>query len=127
MSVRDKDGFTLIEVLVAFAILASAIIIGFQIHEDGLRRLASGENKNRILAVSKYELAKLNAAPLTNFDGRSGVTNGVSWKIVIEPSKTDFGGLISYATAKIYADVGVGNGVNEPVLQTIVFIQGKAR
>jgi prepilin-type N-terminal cleavage/methylation domain-containing protein len=127
MKLRENEGFTLIEVLVAFAILASAIIIGLQIHEDGLRRLAVGENKNRILAVSKFELAKLNAAPLASLDSRAGVTDGVSWKIVIAPSKSDVVGQLNYATAKIYASIGAELKNQEPVLETIVFTQGPAQ
>jgi prepilin-type N-terminal cleavage/methylation domain-containing protein len=127
MNVHENEGFTLIEVLVAFAILASAIIIGFQIHEDGLRRLASGENKNRILAVSKFELAKLNAAPLASLDPHAGVTDGVSWKIVITPSKSDTISQLNYATAKIYASIGAELKDQAPVLETIVFVQGSAR
>lgn len=127
MNFRDNEGFTLIEVLVAFAILASAIIIGLQIHEDGLRRLAAGETKNKILAVSKYELAKLNAAPLANLDQRAGITDGVSWKIVVTPAKADTIGQLSYATVKVYANIGAELRVPEPVLETIVFTQGQAR
>lgn len=127
MNFRSSEGFTLIEVLVAFAILASAIIIGLQIHEDGLRRLALVENKNRILAVSKYELAKLNSAPLTKSDQRTGVTDGVIWKIVVKPSINDPVGQLSYATAKIYANIGTDLKEQEPVLETIIFTQGQAR
>ena len=127
MNFRDNEGFTLIEVLVAFAILASAIIIGLEIHEDGLRRLATGENKNRILAVSKYELAKLNAAPLVNLDQRAGITDGVNWKIVVTPSKTDTIGQLSYATVKVYANIGTELNEKELVLETIAFTQGQAR
>lgn len=127
MNFRDNEGFTLIEVLVAFAILASAIIIGLQIHEDGLRRLALGENKNKILAVSKYELAKLNAAPLMNLDQRAGVTDGVSWKIIVTPSKTDISGQLNYATVKIYANISADVQQSEPVLETIVLTQVQAR
>ena len=37
---RDEaeDGFTLVEVLVAFVILAGAVVLSFQIFADGLRR-----------------------------------------------------------------------------------------
>jgi prepilin-type N-terminal cleavage/methylation domain-containing protein len=123
MKFSDNEGFTLIEVLVAFVILASAIIIGLQIHEDGLRRLALGENKNRILAVAKYELAKLNSASLTNLNERAGVTEGVSWRIVVTLPKTVPNGQLGYAIAKIFANIGTDIGEREPVLETVVLTQ----
>ena len=123
MNFSDNEGFTLIEVLVGFVILASAIIIGLQIHEDGLRRLAVGENKNRILAVAKYQLAKLNAASLTNLNERAGVTDGVSWRVVVTPPKTVPNGQLGYAVAKIFAYIGTDIDEREPVLETVVLTQ----
>ena len=129
MNVRHEEGFTLIEVLVAFAILSSAIIIGLQIHEDGLRRLASGENQNRILAVARYELAKLNVSPISDFAPKAGATDGVNWIIVIEPianndQQPSVGGL-GLAKAKIFAALKTKPELKDPVLETLVLTQVK--
>jgi hypothetical protein len=45
MNATNEDGSTLVEVLVAFVILAGAVVLSFQIFADGIRRLTGVETR----------------------------------------------------------------------------------
>lgn len=51
-----QSGFSLIEVLVAFAIISLIILTGFQVFGDGLRRIDSAEKSLRALNVARLYL-----------------------------------------------------------------------
>ena len=73
---REREaGFSLIEVLVAFTILASAVIMGFQIFGDGLRRVAHAERQVELLNDARLILETFaplrpGAFPVTAAHGR---------------------------------------------------------
>jgi prepilin-type N-terminal cleavage/methylation domain-containing protein len=116
MSSADDDGFTLIEVMVAFAILSGAIVLGFQIFGGGLRRLASVERQGDIVNAARAELSKFNLDAAAN---RSGVTNGVAWKIEASPINDAASGSTKAYVVRIYAgSPAIDDTV--PVLETIV-------
>jgi prepilin-type N-terminal cleavage/methylation domain-containing protein len=61
MNKDDQTGFTLIEVLVAFAVLAGAIIMTFQVFGDGLRSLDNTQERAKVMqtALNQIELFAL--------------------------------------------------------------------
>jgi len=59
---RSEDGSMLLEVLVAFVILAGAVLLGFRIFGDGLRGLHAAEERSRLIAVARRELALIELA-----------------------------------------------------------------
>jgi prepilin-type N-terminal cleavage/methylation domain-containing protein len=71
----DNQGFTLVEVLVAFAILSITILTGFQIFSDGLVRLARVED-----AVAR------NAAARAALVDPANANNTVTLKVKVERS-----------------------------------------
>jgi len=51
-----QRGFTLIEVVVAFVLLAAVLGVGFQIFSTGLSRTGALEERSRALAVAQSQL-----------------------------------------------------------------------
>jgi general secretion pathway protein I len=64
MTTRRSDpqaGFTLVEVLVAFAILSLTVIAGFNILADSVKRTEQIEQRLELLAAAKQELTRVEA------------------------------------------------------------------
>ena len=80
---RDR-GFTLIEVLVAFAILAFTLAAAYGVFADASRAVASGERYGVALALAESRLAEVDAAPADevwagageSLSGTSGLASG---------------------------------------------------
>jgi prepilin-type N-terminal cleavage/methylation domain-containing protein len=53
----NADGFTLIEVLVSFAILSITVIVGFQIYSENLARIAKIETAMETASAAKRSLS----------------------------------------------------------------------
>ena len=127
----DEKGFTLIEVLVAFVVLASAIVIGLEVHADGLRRLVSVENENKILALAQYKLANLTRSPLSNYESESGEADGFNWKIatspinISNPHQTTFA--LGLASVMIFVWSKSTEQPEKPVLESILFTQNQTK
>lgn len=83
---RQQLGFTLIEVLVAFMILAMSLSVIFRIFSDGLRNVAISEDYAQAMLVAEAQLASAGLdEPLLD-----GVTAGkwdarFRWQRVVEP------------------------------------------
>jgi prepilin-type N-terminal cleavage/methylation domain-containing protein len=58
----DDDGFSLIEVLVAFTILAGAIIMTFQVFGDGMRRFKITQSHEQEMIHAQHEIDQLSLA-----------------------------------------------------------------
>jgi general secretion pathway protein I len=120
---RGEDGFTLVEVLVAFVILSGAIILSFQIFSDGLRRLTGVELRMRQVNIARAELEKVSASGAI-FEGvQIGTTDGVSWKISIKNlADASIYNPLQVQPFKVVVDVidpdGKGNAT--PIIETII-------
>lgn len=83
---RQQRGFTLIEILVAFMILAMSLTVIFRIFSGGLRNVALSEDYARAVLVAESQLAAIGVSePLEH-----GVTSGewgarFRWERVVEP------------------------------------------
>ncbi len=71
---RRQSGFTLLEVVVAFALLAAVLATMFQIFSAGLNRAADLDDYTRALAIAQSRLA----AAGVEADLREGVQSGQS-------------------------------------------------
>ncbi len=82
---RDQQGFSLIEILVAFVILAMSLSVIFRIFSGGLRNVALSEDYARAVLVAESQLSAIGVSePL-----QSGVTSGewgerFNWQRVIK-------------------------------------------
>jgi hypothetical protein len=86
-SIRNgEDGSMLIEVLVAFVILASTIIMAFQVFGDGLRRMNAVEPKMLAVAIARRELALINNQTTLTAGRLEGAdASGLRWQIALDP------------------------------------------
>ncbi len=81
---NNEDGFTLVEVLVAFAILAGAVIVSFQIFAEGLRTLSAAEARRKDAEIARLEFATARASGTLAEGSRAGATDGVAWTISVQ-------------------------------------------
>lgn len=82
---RQQQGFTLIEILVAFMILAMSLTVIFRIFSGGLRNVALSEDYARAVLVAESQLSAIGVSePLVR-----GVSSGewakrFRWQRVVE-------------------------------------------
>jgi prepilin-type N-terminal cleavage/methylation domain-containing protein len=84
---HNQDGFTLIEVMVAFAILAGAIIMTFQVFGDGLRGLHNNQTRATEMALAQKQMDQLSLAEKI-IEGTTEVSQSdIELRIVVSPVK----------------------------------------
>lgn len=84
MTVRQNQdrGFTLIEVLVAFAILAFTLAAAYSVFAEASRAVASGERYGVALALAETRLAEVDAAAADDVWDDAGEFNGAyRWRV----------------------------------------------
>lgn len=78
------EGFTLIEVLVSFAIMAGAIIMAFTIFGDGLRGLNSAQKRSSEMHAAQHQIDLALQLPALS-EGTALVTdNAIRLRVVVE-------------------------------------------
>jgi len=81
-----EGGFTLLEVLVAFAILAFALAAAYGVFSDASRSVASGERYGQALALAESRLAAIDAAPPgETWDGSGEYEDIYRWTVETSP------------------------------------------
>jgi general secretion pathway protein I len=84
---QDDEGFTLLEVLVAFVILATTVVVALQLFGGGLRLARVAGDHADAVRLADLKLADLEPGPL-----REGVTEGTDgpfrWtlRVTLDPS-----------------------------------------
>ena len=100
---KSEEGSTLVEVLVAFVILAGAMILSLRIFADGLRGLEKAQERSAMAAVARRELARLELSPALQVGNFLGTDDqGFSWSIEIRhqpPAAPNFAGAIARFSA----------------------------
>ena len=98
MRADSAAGFTLLEALIAFAILALALTALLQGAVSGLRTTQAAGRTEEALARARSRLAALEAAPIAPGDQRGEDGGGFAWRTRIAPTETA-GGLTLYAVS----------------------------
>ncbi len=85
LSTTDRQGgFTLLEVLVAFAILAVALGVAFEIFTTGLRGARSADALTRAVLIAESQLARIGVeTDLTPGESEGETDDGTRWRIQI--------------------------------------------
>ncbi len=82
---NTKDGFTLIEALVAITILAVAMVALLQSFTTGLRSLNAAENYTLAAMKARSKLAELGTlVPFEEAGGEGEFEDGSTWRVEIE-------------------------------------------
>ena len=78
-----ENGFSLIETLIATAIIAGMLGAVFQVIETGARQMRAVEQRRVAILVAQSQLAAVDAAQSSSFGETRGVTDGVRWRIEV--------------------------------------------
>lgn len=105
---RGEEGYTLLEVLVAFVILAGAVIMSFRIFGDGLHRLNEADQQARMVTVAQALMARLQLAPRLSAGTTTGRSDGFTWAITLTPSAERDG--IQQGVSLFRAEIDIRNG-----------------
>jgi prepilin-type N-terminal cleavage/methylation domain-containing protein len=84
-SPRSQTGFSLIEVVVALAIVALMLGAIYQVSNGAVRSTVRTDNHLRALAMAQSRLAEASAMPVLKVGTVLGSTDGVAWSRSIKP------------------------------------------
>ena len=82
---RSQTGFSLIEVVVALAIVALMLGAIYQVSNGALRSTVRTDNYLRALAMAQSRLAEASAMPVLKVGTVLGSADGVTWSRSIKP------------------------------------------
>lgn len=82
---RRQAGFTLVEVMVAFTILALSVGVVSVIFGNGLRLAGSADGYTRAIAVAQSKLAEFGLPDSLRPGLAQGVANDVRWQTTVVP------------------------------------------
>ncbi len=83
---RTRGGFTLLEVLIAFAILAVAMTALMQAFSQGLRGLERAEDYATAAMLARSKLAEVGPIiPIEEGEHTGDFANGWQWQVVVLP------------------------------------------
>ena len=85
---RAQGGFTLIEIVVAFVLLALIFSTSFEVFSSGMRRAADLEDQSRAIVVAQSRLAVTGMEELLKPGTVSGTTEDgrFQWTVAIAPT-----------------------------------------
>ncbi len=84
MTKRAETGFTLLEVLVAFVILALTLSVIMRIFSGGLRNVTLADNYDRALLLAQSRLAELSVVPVEG-EAAGDLEGRYHWRSTIHP------------------------------------------
>lgn len=87
---RHRDaGFTVVEVVVAFAIVTLALAAIYQAISGGYRGYARAQVREQTLALARAQFEAIGSEePLQPGESAGTYTTGVAWRLAVEPVET---------------------------------------
>ncbi len=117
---RSVSGFSLLEVLVAFAILALTLGVLLNIFSGGLRNLGDGQHYTRAVLDAQSRLAEIGVSrPLTAGDQSGDIDDVYRWSARVTPLAMASGGLATLYQVDLTVKWGEGAATRSVVLQTL--------
>ncbi len=90
---RGQPGFTLLEVMVALAILATAFVALLKLHSDSIGMVISSQVYSKASELAQYKMFEIELTGLKNLTFMSGEFDDFApeytWGIDIEPTPLD--------------------------------------
>ena len=84
MRIRRARGFTLVEIVVAFVLLAGVLTVGFEIFSQGLRRAGELDDQARALVIAQSKLAAAGTEEQLKEGQAQGEDGRFRWSVVIQ-------------------------------------------
>ncbi|MEM7620866.1 MAG: prepilin-type N-terminal cleavage/methylation domain-containing protein [Pseudomonadota bacterium] len=118
-----KSGFTLMEVLIAFAILSISLTLLFKSVSDGAWHLKTAEDKTIAIRLAQSTLARVGRdIPLKIGAVEGQAEDGLNWKVIIREyeistAKKNISGLGAFWV--VVAIKGPDQNAFEPLLETL--------
>ena len=81
---RRARGFTLVEIVVAFVLLAGVLTVGFEIFSQGLRRAGELDDQARALVIAQSKLAAAGTEEQLKEGQAQGEDGRFRWSVVIQ-------------------------------------------
>jgi type II secretion system protein I len=97
--VGDDRGFTLLEVLVASAILAGSLAALLPTLSNSLRQMRAAEAREAALLVAQSVMAGIEVDPLDA--PRRGTSSGLRWSVSVTPEGSTSGDLAAYRASVV--------------------------
>ena len=85
---RGDEGFTLVEVIVAFAIASLAVAVLFETFGGGLMTMRRAHTKADAVLLAHTKLAELSIVTTGTERRRSGTDNGYVWSVTSKAHRT---------------------------------------
>ena len=106
----DRDGFTLIEVVVAMAVLGVALTLAISLFGGSLRTAAIVSSYSGAVAVAREKMDEVLCRPDTDFeDSEEGAEGDLLWTRTIEPfykEGEEVEGLMAVAVSVSWPEAG---------------------
>lgn len=115
---NSKEGFTLLEILVALAILATAVTIVFQLFSAGLRNIAASEDY--VVATMRAEAKMreiLSQRELTENSWIESTKDGYRYTVKVSKTLQEKTGSLPVDVLEVELSVSWIKGIKERVLQ----------
>jgi len=119
MNGGGEEGYTLVEALVAFAILAAAMVISFESFGSGLRHLATVDDRKSAIEMARQEIDRLATKPFLSAGTVAGETNGRQWEMEVTAIGEEESGSLQHPFM-IKFRLTKPDGESEPMLETIL-------
>jgi general secretion pathway protein I len=84
---RTQAGFTLVEIVVAFVLLAAVLVTGFEIFSTGLRRAGDLDDQARALVIAQSRLAAAGTEEPFKEGQVQGEDGRFRWTVAIQRSE----------------------------------------
>ena len=126
----DVTGFTLLEVMVAIAILGIGLLVIIQLFSEGLRSVSSSDNYTMAAMYAKERMTETLTLP----ELTTGITQGTSddnkfkWRVGVAPHPTDaLGNNLPFSAYKVKVDVTWPGRLTEKgvILETLKTVVSK--
>ena len=123
----QNEGFTLIEVLVSFAILAGAIIMAFQVFGDGLHALHAGQSRAQEIELAQLQIEKLSLSQQLQESTSNVVVGTIKLRLVIAELKKEQQQTVTFLhTFRVSVFRDDTSQHPEPLLETVLIAKSGA-
>lgn len=118
---HHDEGFTLIEVMVAFAIMAGAIIMAFSVFGDGLRGLKLAQERSDHIQVAQHQIDLASTAANISEGTRLITDENLKLRVVVQAvSNIEGGQKFIQKPFKIEVFLDDTKSSAAPILETII-------